>query len=82
MSSIMMKEYKTTQKTLISFCVQVPLVKHNSEEMFEKNDKPVESIFKNSRLMLHEIVTSEDEEWVDLNKLGEEGKDSNKDTFL
>lgn len=52
-------------------------MKQNSEEMFDKNDKPVESIFKNSRLMLHEIVTSEDEDWVDINALGdnEEGKE-------
>jgi hypothetical protein len=47
--------------------------------MFDKNDKPLESIFKNSRLMLHEIVTSEDEDWINLSALGEEEKDSTKD---
>lgn len=47
--------------------------------MFEKEDgKTLESIFKNSRLMLHEIVTSDYEDWVDLNALGEEEKDSIK----
>lgn len=58
------------------------MVKHNSEEMFEKENKPIESIFKNSRLMLHEIVTSQDEDWIDLNALGEEGKDSTKEFLL
>lgn len=50
--------------------------------MFEKENKPIESIFKNSRLMLHEIVTSQDEDWIDLNALGEEGKDSTKEFLL
>ena len=41
------REFKDAQKTLISFCIQVPIVGSK------------ESIFKNSRLMLHEIVDKE-----------------------
>ena len=47
----MLKEFKDNQKTLISFCVQVPTAAPRSE-----------SIFKNSRLMLHEIVDGPEEE--------------------
>jgi hypothetical protein len=40
---MILREHRVAQKTLISFCIQVPC------------DDGQESIFKNSRLMLHEI---------------------------
>jgi phosphoribosyl-dephospho-CoA transferase len=49
------KEFLVTQKTLISFCIQIPLIPiENSEKQ--------ENVFKNSRLMMHEIVESSD--WI------------------
>lgn len=49
MAQVMVKEVQVTKKTLISFCVQIPPI-----ALFS-GSKP-ESIFKSSRLMLHEIV--------------------------
>jgi hypothetical protein len=43
-----LREHRVAQKTLISFCIQIPI------------EESKESIFKNSRLMLHEIA---DDDW-------------------
>ena len=51
--ALSLREYKDNQKTLISFCIQVPA------QMSQNGRK--ESIFKNSRLMLHEIITNREE---------------------
>jgi len=52
---INIREFKDAQKTLISFCIQVP------PAASKNGGRPKESIFKNSRLMLHEIVDIEDD---------------------
>ena len=52
---INIREFKDAQKTLISFCIQVP------PTASKNGGRPKESIFKNSRLMLHEIVDIEDD---------------------
>jgi hypothetical protein len=52
---VLAKEYLVTQKTLISFCLQIPLIPAGD------TGKP-ENIFKSSRLMMHEIVDSD--EWI------------------
>ena len=58
------RDFKDAQKTLISFCIQVPPPKSSSDlQSMDKTPRvPKESIFKNSRLMLHEIVDSDGED--------------------
>lgn len=58
------RDFKDAQKTLISFCIQVPPAKPaNDGNSLDKSPRvPKESIFKNSRLMLHEIVDSDGED--------------------
>lgn len=58
------RDFKDAQKTLISFCIQVPPAKSANESQSEKSKVPKESIFKNSRLMLHEIVDSDGEDEI------------------
>ena len=61
---INVRDFKDAQKTLISFCIQVPPCKPVDDAAEEKSKVPKESIFKNSRLMLHEIVDSDGEDEV------------------
>lgn len=59
------RDFKDAQKTLISFCIQVPPAKAAGEAPEDKSRVPKESIFKNSRLMLHEIVDSDGEDEIE-----------------
>ena len=52
--TLSLQPFKTTQKCLISFCIQVPLKKENGE------GNKSESVFKGSRLMMHEIIQDEE----------------------
>ena len=61
---ISVRDFKDAQKTLISFCIQVPPTKSANEPHAEKSKVPKESISKNSRLMLHEVVDSDGEDEV------------------
>lgn len=63
---LILREFKVTQKTLVSFCLQIPPLQLNNTE----------SIFKNSRLMLDEIVDSGDSDWVNLNDLQDSSNNS------
>lgn len=61
------KEFKVTQKTLISFCIQVPL-SQNEDKSKQEN------IFKSSRLMLHEIVGPAGQDWLNAEHLENDKK--------
>ena len=62
---LILREFKVSQKTLVSFCLQVPPLQANGE-----------SIFKNSRLMLDEIIDSEDQDWANLDLLPDTNSES------
>lgn len=53
-AKVLVKEFKVTQKSLVSFRIQVPLKQAD-------NNQSQDNIFKSSRLMLHEIIDSNDE---------------------
>jgi len=59
-AQITMKEIPMTKKTLITFSIQVPIPKPPADAPPE--EKKPDSLFKNSRLMLHEIIEVEDVE--------------------
>ena len=67
-----LREHKLAQKHMISFSLQVPLPEEPA------NSGPKESIFKNSRLMLHEIVDAEDEDWVNVDHFNNIPEDIHK----